>query len=129
MIIYSGTITIHREMGCGTWPQFHDDRGLYGDKNQYWDWDWTINFNDDLEKIDFIKIYDLKSEEVIYCGTLTLDPIHTLFAGIWCPDEISKNRWMDILNNNHKVEIHSNIEIKGYKKWLNKQIEDVLLGE
>lgn len=61
---YKGKIQMHFEQGCGEWPQFHDDRGRHGDKLQFWNWDYTINFNWKT-KLDKLFIYS-DDGEVLY---------------------------------------------------------------
>ena len=94
---YVGQITMHIEMCCGAWPQFHDDRGLHGDNNQYWNWDWTINFGKQT-KIDNLKIWD-KEGNLLYDDSWTYSRDNTCANQhyIPCPIEMDANEWLNIM--------------------------------
>lgn len=93
MIKYTGQLTYHMEMGCYPWPQFHDDRGLNGDKLQYWNWEWTINF-DKKTKLANIKIYN-KKNEMVYDGPWTYCKVNTSQNNYFTsPKEVPPKEWI-----------------------------------
>ena len=104
--MYKGQLVMHSEMGCGMWIQFHDDRGLHGDKKQFWNWDWTINFNKKT-KIDHIKI--LIKGEIVYEGKFTYS--HSL-RGVYMPSEIEEKEWFKILQTKNVCEIKTSHKVK-----------------
>ena len=119
---YVGQIGVHTEMCCGSWPQFHDDRGLHGDKNQYFNWDWTINFNKNT-KIKSLKIYDDKNK-LIYNNSWTFDKFHNVGSNYYpCPKEMPQLEWMTLLPNKHlKCKMETDEVVDALKIKL--QVED-----
>ena len=112
---YKGQLTLHSEMGCGVWAQFHDDRGLHGDKNQYWSWDWTINFNKD--SIERIIIYD-EQDRVLYDGPYTYSRIKLKEQykkgnnyPICFPKEIDYDKWFNYCVRNLRMEIETKFTV------------------
>lgn len=117
---YEGQITLHSEMCCGVWPQFHDNRGLHGDNNQFWDWGWTINFGKKT-KIKNMKIWDTK-DNLIYDNSWTFDRQKTCSNKnyIPCPKEISVNDWFEIIYTHEhlKCEIEAEEELLAkHEEW------------
>lgn len=108
---YKGQLAYHREMGCGSWPQFHDDRGLHGSKNEYWDWNWTINFQKHC-KLDNIKIID-HDGNVVYNGSWTWSRSKTGHApGYFSScEEIDTKEWMEYCNKGYRAEIKTHIVV------------------
>lgn len=98
---YKGQITLHTEMCCGAWPQFHDDRGLHGDEKQYWNWDWTINFGRDTE-IKNLKIWD-KDDNLVYDDSWTFCRRSTASNKYYipCPYEMPPEEWLSIIGHEH----------------------------
>jgi hypothetical protein len=113
---YHGQLAYHIEMCCGCWPQFHDDRGLHGDKNQYWDWNWTINFPKRCF-LDNITIFDLEGNEV-YSGTWTWDRIKTgkSLTYFSCPSEIDYKEWMIWCSKGYRATIETDIIVSALKE-------------
>ena len=105
---YTGLITMHFEMGCGQWPQFHDNRGLHGDKNQFWNWDYTINFGKHT-KIKRLFIWDDD-------GVVLYDDPWTFLAyydNIPMPSEINPGYWLRLpWYNNLNCEIETDEVLK-----------------
>jgi hypothetical protein len=112
---YKGQIEFHAEMCCGSWPQFHDDRGLHGDKNQYWNWDWTINFNKKT-KLDNLTVYG-NDESILYCGTWTFNSKNTLKnGGLVSPFEIDPEKWMEYVFKGCKCSIETDELVKALRE-------------
>lgn len=111
---YKGDITIMFEQGCECWPQFHDYRGRHGDKLQYWNWDWTINFGKET-KIKNLKIWNDKNE-LIYNNSWTYDCEKTLFFP--SPKElISVDEWYSKLTYKHyRCELETDEVLDALKK-------------
>jgi hypothetical protein len=111
---YSGKLACHTEMGCGSWPQFHDDRGLHGDNNQYWNWDWTINFGKKT-KIDKLTLYD-KDNNVVYDGTWTFDRVKTLNNRCFSsPKEIEPIEWSEMVSDDLRAEVETDEIVEALK--------------
>lgn len=128
-MIYEGQITLHREMGCGAWPQFHDDRGLHGDKNQYWNWDWTINFIDKSLKIKKAILFDRFGSK-LYEGPLNYSRENSIMTTthIWCPKEVDRTVWLNhVCHYQCKMIIETDEVLKGYDKWVIEQAENILI--
>ena len=118
-MLYKGQITIHSEMCCGSWPSFHDDRGLHGDKKQYWNWDWTINFNKKT-KIDKITIFDA-DDNIVYTGSWTFDRTKIMEVNYMvAPKEIELDKWLEYLYKDYRCEIETDELVdalkEGYKE-------------
>jgi len=112
---YSGTLSIHYEQGCGSWAQFHDYRGLHGDKNQFYNWDFTINFGKN-ENLKNIKIFD-NDDKIIYDGAWTFSRINTSNNNYFTsPEEIPAEEWREICSNDYKCEIEADFIIKGLEE-------------
>jgi len=118
-MVYKGQLAYHTEQGCGGWIQFHDDRGLHGDENQYWNWDWTINFCKDT-KLENIQIFNMKDEE-LYNGPWTSQ------RGKPNPLEIKKEDIMLWAFGKAKVIITTDEILDGYAEWADAQAEKILL--
>lgn len=115
---YKGQLCLHSEMCCGIWPQFHDDRGLYGDNNEFWSWDWTINFNKHT-KLDNIKIFD-KYGKVLYNGPWTYSKINTMKNScIESPEEIDPEQWLNWLGDMVHCEIETDELVDALKEKKN----------
>jgi hypothetical protein len=126
---YSGELTIHFEQGCGSWPQFHDDRGLNGENNEFWSWDHTINF---IGKLFFsnIKIYDNDSN-VVYDGPMTFSKsIHRKNIikmkesdsefkltswDFYSPTELHPLTWKEYCIKKYRCEIETDLVIDAFK--------------
>lgn len=116
---YKGQLSYHMEMGCGCWPQFHDDRGLHGDNNQYWNWDWTINFQKKC-KLDNIKIFD-HDGEVVYDGPWTWNRQKTGHAPAYfsCCDEIDTETWIEYCRKGYRAEIETDLVVRALDPEVN----------
>lgn len=101
---YKGQLTAHVEMCCGTWPQFHDDRGLHGDKKQYFSWPWTINFGSKTQ-IDRLVIYDT-DDSVLYEGPWTYSRKNSA-EGFPSPKEIDAIQWHVLCSRNLRTIIET----------------------
>lgn len=119
-MIYKGQLAYHTEQGCGAWIQFHDNRGLHGDKKQYWNWDWTINFSNDT-KLKNIKVINNDGEEV-YNGPWT--GIRT--TKLECK-ELTKETIIPWLTQKYTAIITTDEVLKGYTKWASTQADKILL--
>ena len=113
---YTGQLEIHYEMGCGCCPQFHDDRGLHGDKKQYWSWAWTINFNKGT-KIDKLILLDKQGDE-IYNGTWTYSRIRTgkTLSYFPTPEEMSFEQWVTLINKTNKAIVETDEVVDALKE-------------
>ena len=111
---YTGKITMHFEMGCGHWAQFHDDRGLSGDTNQFWDWSYTINLT--KKKIERLFIYN-DDGVVLYDGPWTYDRKNTCNTEYYIPSpkEISGPDWLKIFTHQEYLncEIETELTVPG----------------
>jgi len=116
---YKGKLNIATEMCCGSWLQFHDDRGLYGDDNQFWSWKWTLNFNK-RSKVDSVKIYD-KDENIVYSGSFTFDKID-FKTDIACPKEITIENAYKYFGERYNCEIETDELVDALKD--DKDTED-----
>ena len=118
---YAGQLAYHIEMCCGAWPQFHDNRGLHGDKNQYWDWNWTINFQKGI-KINNIQIID-NDGNTVYNGPWTYSRKNTsvITNGFGnpiyfpSPEEIDPHEWADFCRKGYSAFIDSDEVVDALK--------------
>lgn len=120
-MIYKGELQLHREQGCGSWMQFHDDRGLHGDKKQYWDWHWTINFERNT-KLKNIMVTNAKGVEV-YNGPWT--GIRSMDCGCKEVDHHEVMIWLT--HGRHTAIITTDEVLEGYTKWASEQADKILL--
>jgi len=93
---YTGLITMHSEMCCGQWPQFHDNRGLHGDKNQFWNWDYTINFGKHT-KIQRLFIWD-NDGVILYDGPWNF---FAYYDQMPMSKEVHPDYWLSLFWNGH----------------------------
>ncbi len=114
---YKGKITRHIEMCCGHWPQFHDERGLHGDKKQFWNWDWTINFGHKT-KIKHLLIWN-DDGEVLYDNSWTISHHRSLnISGDFVyPEEVPMQVWGEIMfmNNHLNCELETDEIVEALK--------------
>lgn len=109
---YIGQLQMHAEQGCGLWPQFHDDRGLHGDKKQYWNWDYTINFGKGT-KLSRLVIYN-ENDEVLYDGSWTFCRINTAKAKyVPCCEELEPIEWFEMVHNCKRAIVYTDLELPG----------------
>ena len=89
---YFGEFIIHSEMGCGSWLQFHDNRGLHGEYNQYWNWDWTLNFN----KRSHWEVKMFLGDKMIFEGILS-GKNGSYFQTVFLPNKLNSKDFTDSL--------------------------------
>jgi len=104
---YIGQLKAHSEMCCGAWPQFHDDRGLHGENNEYWNWDYIINFGKDT-KIKKLIVFDKDGKE-IYNDSWTYDREGTCFSPFYfpTPKEMVCDEWLMVCSKAHKAIVET----------------------
>ena len=111
---YKGQLTMHSEMCCGAWPQFHDDRGLHGENKEYWNWGWTINFSHKT-KINNITIFD-DDGLVLYNGPWTGDRKKTSDNNYFaCPKEMGAETWKEFVSKKLKCIIETDEVVDALK--------------
>ncbi len=110
---YNGQLALHSEQGCGSWVQFHDDRGLYEDNKQYWNWDWTINF-DKKSKVNNIQIFN-DIGTVVYDGPLTFSRGRHR-GHVYYPNEMEYQDWCSYSLRQFKCTIETDEVVDALKK-------------
>ena len=114
---------MHTEMCCGAWPQFHDDRGLHGENNEYWNWAWTINFGKKT-KLKNITFFDKDGTE-LYSGPWTYDSKKARGSqyAMVAPKEMSAEAWQELVYKRLKCTIETDELVDALKEEEKEETE------